>query len=42
MYFVMQESDFKTVAMTSYRDIADWIAANWSQPCIIRWSGNGS
>jgi hypothetical protein len=41
MYFIMQASDFRTVATTYHKDVADWIAANWKEPCIIRWAGNG-
>lgn len=40
MWFVLEEKTEKTVAMTSYKDAAEIIAANFPARCIIRFAYN--
>lgn len=38
MYYIMTEKDEITVAMSKFEDVADLIAKNFTETCIIRWS----
>ena len=36
MYWVLRESDDRTVAICDNWEYADWIAANFPEKCIVR------
>lgn len=38
MWFVLERQTEKTVAMTSYKDAAEIIAASFPAECVIRWA----
>jgi len=38
MYFILDATTNKTVAMTAFRDAAEIIAANFPTKCIIRYA----
>ena len=38
MYWVLIKATERTVAMTAYKEDAFWIAANYPQECIVRYT----
>ena len=38
MYFIMTKKDEQTIANTNFLDVAEMIAANFTEDCVIRWS----
>lgn len=38
MYWVLIKATERTVAMTYYKEDAFWIAANYPQECIVRYT----
>ena len=42
MYFILTKKEEKTVAHTDFIDIAEMIAKNFTEECVIRWSAGNN
>jgi len=36
-YYVLRESDEDTICITDKKEVAEWVAKNYPERCIIRW-----